>query len=115
MMIFPYHKNCEKLLSLAAAREEEYSKWGKIFNKVYVDVKDKTDVVSNEWNQISQKSQFTTKRIELYDQEKSDLNHQLTEISFAVKELTAKDRVLEEYISQNEKSIAEGEKKFEQK
>ena len=44
-MIYPYHKNCAKLLALADTRDEEYGRWGKMFSKVHVEVKDKTDVV----------------------------------------------------------------------
>lgn len=107
-LLTPYLKHCTKLLTASKGREEEYHKWGSLFTRIFTEVEDKKDVVY-------QKSNYTNQRVELYDQEKSDLNDQLRDINYRVKELIAHEKLLTEQIDFIELMNRDKEKILEKK
>lgn len=107
-MLTPYLKHCTKLLAASKTREEEYTRWGQLFTRIFTEVEDKKDV-------IHQKSSYTNQRVEIYDQDKSDINEKLREINYKVKELIAHEKLLTEQIEFLELMNRDKEKILEKK
>lgn len=107
-LLTPYLRHCTKLLTASKGREEEYQRWGQLFTRLFTEVEDKKDV-------IHQKSSYTNQRVDLYDQDKADLNDNLREINYKVKELIAHEKLLTEQIDFLELMNRDKEKILEKK
>lgn len=107
-LLTPYLKHCSKLLTACSTREDEYRRWGQLFTRVFTEVEDKKDV-------IYQKSSYTNQRVELYDQEKSELNDKLRDVDYKVKELITQEKLLSEQIEFLELMNRDKEKVLEKK
>ncbi len=90
-ILTPFTRNCEKLRTLATNKEQEYYKLGEGFNRVYGDIQHKNLV-------ILQKTEYTEQKIELYDRTKSEINVKLYDVNMRIKELMARERVIDEQI-----------------